>query len=290
MSNTKHRLEDYGSGLLVYGDQDPVTRTPFVVGEKVILCKETNSLISLRSLQGNNYECPYCSNRLNPDFTFSSSVKPPPIKPGLVSPRPSSNNTTLLWGGAVVLLALCFIASALGIFGSLTAIAGTSVPPTYTNTSVIHPPTLVPSQLPQPQPTKTLRPISHPSATSKPLSSCSGVVITSSSSSKGNYLHVDPCSGSDYDLGPLADGTYAVSPNDKFLVYVSAGDGSVYAAKIGDTSLTRLGNLKRDHEFSAFYRNETPSFRLVISGSTVTIYEDVFKQNATYSIPSRISQ
>jgi hypothetical protein len=87
-------------------------------------------------------------------------------------------------------------------------------------------------------------------------------------------------------LGPLANGAYIVDPNDKFLVYVSAGDGTVYIAKIGDTSFVTLGNLKRDHGFSAFYKDETPSFRLVISGSSLIIHEDKFNQEASYSIPS----
>ena len=287
MSNTKHQLEEYSPKLFMYGDKDPVTRTPFVMGEKVVLCQETASLISLRSLQDNRYECPLCSNRLNQDFSFSGAIKPPPIKNGSapVSARYSANNT-LLWGGLVVFFVLCIVVSALGIFGSLTSVSVTNTPFEHTSTHVVPSSTLNQSQPPKPQPTKTLSPIAHPSATSKPVSSCSGVTITSSDSSKGNYLHIVPCSGSNYDLGPLANGTYVVDPNDKFLVYVSAGDGNVYLARIGDTSLFTLGNLKRDHDFSAFFRNETPSFRLVISGSTLTVYEDKFRQNATYSIPS----
>jgi len=195
-------------------------------------------------------------------------------------------------GAGIVVLLICLVLGGIGL-----SLWGSTTPPAFNTPRVIN--TIAINNI---QPTAEIsRPTSSPRPTARPTispnsqssgssSSCSGAVVTTSSSSKGNYLHVDPCSGSEYDLGPLADGTFAVSPNDIFLVYVSAGDGTVYAAKIGSTTLTSLGNLKRDHQFSAFNRNETPSFRLSISDSVVTIYEDVFHQNATYSIPRKITE
>lgn len=293
MSDTKHLLKEYSSNLLNYGNQDPITRLPFITGDPVILCKETNNLISLRSLQGNNYECPHCNTRLNPDLTHFGPVKLPPTeknKPNPVPTRPTYNST-VLWGGLAAFMLLCFIAAALGIFGSLgaittTATEGISIPPTYTQ--VRSTPTYIPSQ-PFPTPTtrstaKLISPTSDQSTNSSP--SCSGITVSSNKTSNGTILHVTLCSGLDYDLGPLANGAYIVDPNDKFLVYVSGSDGTVYIAKIGDTSFMTLGNLKRDHGFSAFYKDETPSFRLSISGSSLIIHEEKFNQEASYSIPS----
>ena len=95
MSNTKHQLVEYGSDYLVYGEKDPVTRNSFVAGEKVVLCVEARSLISLRSLEDIKRECPHCGNRLNQNLTISGAVKPSLVKPiiNTVPARPSNTRS-----------------------------------------------------------------------------------------------------------------------------------------------------------------------------------------------------
>ena len=82
--------------------------------------------------------------------------------------------------------------------------------------------------------------------------SCSNVSANFNHTSKGYILHVNSCSGSGYNLGPLANGAYAIGPNQKFLVYVSASDGRVYAAQIGDNTLTQIDDLKEKSSVFCF--------------------------------------
>ena len=46
-----------------------------------------------------------------------------------------------------------------------------------------------------------------------------------------------------YELGPLAKGSFAIGPNRKFFVY-GTNNGIVYAARFGQPTLTTIGNVK----------------------------------------------
>jgi formylglycine-generating enzyme required for sulfatase activity len=116
-----------------------------------------------------------------------------------------------------------------------------------------------------------------------------GVSLTLDETSEGSYLHVS-APDSQYELGPLPDGVYALSPDGKFLVYVSNSDGSVYAARIGDTSLYRLETLR--NKFSALIDGEIPLFKISFSRSEsyfITIREENFSQQITIQVPLSIS-
>lgn len=47
----------------------------------------------------------------------------------------------------------------------------------------------------------------------------------------------------DYELGPLAKGSFAIGPNRKFFVYCT-NNGIVYAARFGQPTLTTIGNIR----------------------------------------------
>ena len=138
-------------------------------------------------------------------------------------------------------------------------------------------PTLIPTQ----KPTQNL------------ILSCSSPGLSLSDTDQGDVVHVKPCSGSVYDMPAMAKGAYALGPNKEFIVYAGS-DGFLYAAKIGVDSWYKVESLKETGEFSAFYKNETPSFSLTFSGDGVpywvTVYEAVFSQSATIQIPLKISQ
>lgn len=84
------------------------------------------------------------------------------------------------------------------------------------------------------------------------------VTITKEQSDKGDFLNV--AGGGDnfnYKIGPLAEGVYAVGPNNKFLVYVT-NDGTIFATKNGDPELYEIGRIKKI--FSATSMNVEPFF------------------------------
>jgi len=122
---------------------------------------------------------------------------------------------------------------------------------------------------------------------------CPGIVITKTQTNKGDMLHILRCEdGLEYDLGPLAKGTYAVGPNDKFLVYITSG-GIVYAAKIGEPYLNGLYNLMRERIFTVFNKGAAPDFQIsfvdgVLSYKLVLI-ENNYDQKRDYDLPTRIT-
>ena len=83
-------------------------------------------------------------------------------------------------------------------------------------------------------------------------------------------------------------GGYAVGPNKLFFVYAS-NSGTVYAARIGDTRLTVVGDVK---DFLFVKRDRTPQFEFQFFGDqtyTVEVHETVFNQKKLLPIPRRIS-
>jgi len=120
-----------------------------------------------------------------------------------------------------------------------------------------------------------------------PKGPCTEVTITVRDTNKGDYLQI--CTnGKEYEVGPLEKGGYAVGPNQTFFVYVS-NSGTVYAARIGDTRLTVLGDVK---DFLFVKRDKTPQFEFQFFGDqtyTVEVHETVFNQKKLLPIPRRIS-
>jgi hypothetical protein len=73
-----------------------------------------------------------------------------------------------------------------------------------------------------------------------------------------------------------------------FFVYAS-NSGTVYAAHVGDTRLTVVGDLK---DFLFVKRDKTPHFEFQFFGDqtyTVEVHETVFDQKKLLPIPRRIS-
>ncbi len=135
--------------------------------------------------------------------------------------------------------------------------------------STLPPHTAAPS--PTRRPTSTPLP---PSSTPEPTR-CSGILITERKTSEGIYLLVFRCSDDlKYELGPLAQGAYAVGPNEEFLVYCSI-DGSVYAAKIGSPKLIFLESIKKELNPVLLNQAREPALGLSFVGDypyTVEIY------------------
>ena len=141
----------------------------------------------------------------------------------------------------------------------------------------------------QPQ-QNTATPMAAVDATDTPAapgSPCVDVTITVKDTSKGDYLEV--CAdGKEYEVGPLEKGAYAIGPNKKFFVYVT-NSGTAYTARIGDTRLTLLGDVKK---FTIIKQGKIPSFDFKFFGDhpyTVQIFELLYSQNEVFSIPRRIS-
>ena len=120
-----------------------------------------------------------------------------------------------------------------------------------------------------------------------PEGPCTEVTIKVRDTSKGDYLQI--CTdGKEYEVGPLEKGGYAIGPNKMFFVYAS-NSGTVYAAHIGDTRLTVLGDVK---DFLFIKRDRTPQFEFQFFGDhpyTVEVHETVFNQKKLLPVPRRIS-
>lgn len=155
------------------GSIDPITKSPFVKGEDVVLCREKNSLISLRSLKSNNYECPLCNRRLNSDLiiegptVIGSGQKGKKAWTGTNQSQPQPN--PIIWISILVVLAFCFILTVSGVFASVLSAGGNSNP-APSNTRIISTSTPIP---PKPRPTNTSRPIN----TSRPQTNASPTVV-----------------------------------------------------------------------------------------------------------------
>jgi hypothetical protein len=145
-----------------------------------------------------------------------------------------------------------------------------TVTPFPSATSTFTPP---PSDTPQPTPTLTL--FFAPTFTpTRQWSACPGIVVTQT------------------DLGPLADGTLAVGPNDKFLVYVTSG-GIVYGSRIGEPYLYTLYNLAREHIFTVFNLGVAPDFKISFSDGDpvykLILVERTYDQKRPYDLPARLT-
>jgi hypothetical protein len=145
-----------------------------------------------------------------------------------------------------------------------------------------------------PQPTITLTLFYDPTVTpTRQWSACPGIVVTQTDTDKGEMLHILRCEDNlEYDLGPLAKGTYAVGPNDKFLVYITV-DGMVYGSRIGDRTMVALYNLKREKIFTVFNKGVTPNFVISFADDAplykLVLVEKNYNQKRPYDLPLRLT-
>jgi hypothetical protein len=133
--------------------------------------------------------------------------------------------------------------------------------------------------------TPTLIPVETNTPT--PEGPCTDLTLKIRDTNKGDYLQL--CSnGNEYEIGPLEKGGYAIGPNKMFFVYAS-NSGTVYAARVGDTRLTVLGDVK---DFLFVLRDRTPQFEFQFLGEhpyTVEVHEMIFDQKKLLPVPRRIS-
>ncbi len=105
---------------------------------------------------------------------------------------------------------------------------------------------------------------------------------------KGHFLEF--CIGAKrYNYGALAEGVYAMGPKAAYFVYVS-DSGFIFAARMGDPWLTRVGNVK---QFIAVRTDGmVPNFQIrFLTGypRLVQIVELNFKEKETFTLPPRIT-
>ncbi len=159
-----------------------------------------------------------------------------------------------------------------------------TIPPTSTPTS-----TITPTFLPTPTSTYYFPPTA--TATKIPWTSCPGIVVTMTDTKEGDIVHILRCEdGLEYDLGPLPKGVFAVSPDDKYIVYAGQ-DGVIYAARIGSTALTVIR--KTEREFYTFGQDMDPIFKLSFAGDSpyvLEIYETRYEQNLPIRMPGWLSE
>jgi hypothetical protein len=123
---------------------------------------------------------------------------------------------------------------------------------------------------------------------------CPGIVVTKTDTNEGDTLHILRCEdGLEYDLGPLAHGTYAVGPNDKFLVYVTI-NGMIYASKIGDRHLVTVFNLTTERIFTSLNKKLNGDFKISFTGNELNyklvILERKYDQKRVYDLPVTITR
>jgi hypothetical protein len=174
-----------------------------------------------------------------------------------------------------------------GVSETLTAI------PTQTLTLVPSTVTITPTSGPSPTPT-FFHTIPTATATLIPWTQCPGIVVTVNDTAQGDMLHVLRCEdGFEYDIGPLSKGAFAVSPDDKYLVYAGV-NGILYAAKIGDPALYTIMNLRKEGPFVAFPKKVVPKFELHFIGEAppfvLEVYEAKYSQNFPVRMPNWLSQ
>lgn len=172
----------------------------------------------------------------------------------------------------------------------LTVTALSASLPTPTLTPTLSP---VPSVTFTPSPTPTLMFASTATSTQQ-WSACPGIVVTRTDTDAGDMLHVLRCEdGLQTDFGPLAKGTYAVSPNNKFLIYVGF-NGVIYSAKIGDRYLFPVFNLKHEKVFTVFNKTVDPNFVISFVGDEpnykLVLLEKTFDQKRVYNLPPQVTQ
>jgi hypothetical protein len=164
--------------------------------------------------------------------------------------------------------------------------------PSLTSTPIVTP-TVSPSATIPPSPTLTL--FYNPTATTTPSwSACPGIVIAQTDTTKGDMLHILRCEDNlKYDLGPLAKGTYAVGPNNKFIVYI-AFDGRIFAAKIGERQLRFVFDLAAEKIFTIINKKLKPSFSISFVGEEphyqLVLIERKYDQKRVYDLPVQIME
>lgn len=131
-------------------------------------------------------------------------------------------------------------------------------------------------------------------ATLVPWTTCPGIVISTRDTEQGDFLHILRCEDNyEYEIGPLTKGAYAVSPDNRYLVYAGV-NGLLYAAKIGDTTLYTVINLKKKGPFVAFPKKVVPDFKLKFNGSAppfvLEVYEAQYGQNFPVTMPNWLSE
>ncbi|MGE5250549.1 MAG: hypothetical protein ACM3QS_10085 [Bacteroidota bacterium] len=92
----------------------------------------------------------------------------------------------------------------------------------------------------------------------------------------------------DYEMGPLARGSFAIGPNRKFFVYCTNG-GIVYAARFGARTLTTIGNVR---DMAIIRKGGTPRFTLQFFGDnpyTVQVTDQVMGEDRLFQIPRDIT-
>lgn len=165
--------------------------------------------------------------------------------------------------------------------------------PTQTHTPIPLTFTITPTNGPSATPTFYFT-IPTPTATTIPWTECPGIVVTVNDTEQGDILHILRCEDQyEYNVGPLTKGAYAVSPDDKYLVYAGV-NGILYAAKIGDPTLYKIMDLKREGPFVAFAKKAIPDFKLHFIGETapfvLEIFEAQYPQNFPVNLPNWLSQ
>lgn len=212
---------------------------------------------------------------------------------------PVEENTKSNWlpwlavGAVIVFVIVGFAFAARFIYAlgqrNAAQVAGIDLTPQSTITPTVDvPPTITPTITLTPTATQY---VVFPTATATkiPWTSCPGIVITVTDTKKGDIVHVQRCSDNFlYDIGPLARGFYAVSPDDKYLVYCTT-DGILYAAKIGSPTLQLIMNVKREGEFTVFNKKVDPLFVMTFTetpqGLVLEIYEKNYNQNMPIVMP-----
>jgi hypothetical protein len=121
---------------------------------------------------------------------------------------------------------------------------------------------------------------------------CPGIAVTLIDTDAGDMLHVLRCDdGWEHDFGPLAKGTYAIGPNDKFLVYVSFS-GIIYDARIGEPYLYTLFNLKKEEIFTALNKGVEPDFQISFVGEApnyrLVLLERKYDQKRVYNLHPKV--
>lgn len=208
----------------------------------------------------------------------------PERKPGWI------RRAMIFLGILVFFSAMYFLGEYVYRLGQNTAagFSGLDTTPTVEiKTSTPGPPTA--TSAPAPTSTTYFPPTATP--TKIPWTSCPGIVIRVTDTAEGDILHVLRCAdGSEYDIGPLTKGVYAVSPDDTYLVYCSL-NGVLYAARIGSPTLTVIRKVNRD--FFTFGRDMDPIFELTFNSENpkmLEIYERRYQQNLPVNIPGWLSQ
>ncbi len=221
------------------------------------------------------------------------------------TPEEKQSNTKIIVRWFLILLGLSILACVLFFggkflygFGQHTAeeIAGvdetlTSIP-TQTLTPIPLTATITPTAGPSPTATFFFT-IPTPTVTVIPWTQCPGIVVTVRDTEQGDLLHILRCEDSyEYEIGPLTKGAYAVSPDNKYLVYASV-NGLLYAAKIGESSLYTIMNLKKEGPYVTFGKKVPPIFKLTFNGTgpyVLEVYEARYGQNFPVNMPNWLSQ